>query len=163
MSAENNLWTRVDEPMLRWVASLPSTLAGHSVRYAVTAAEFDEAVPGITGVEAEASFTRLLGAGLITASDRGGTMGPQRRDILSNVRVTATGLVLLGEWPDTDRIATAAGIHHLLRAAAEQAPQGERSALRRAAGLVGRTADGVVRDTLMQTAGAAGEDLAGGA
>ncbi|MDX6591757.1 MAG: hypothetical protein QOJ13_953 [Gaiellales bacterium] len=158
-----DLWSRVDEPILRWVAALPSTLAGDAIRYTVADAEFDEDVPGVTGADAEASFTRLLGAGLVTASDRGGTMGPARRDSLSNLRVTPAGLVLLGEWPDMERIATASGVHHLLRAVAEQAPDEQQTALRRAAGLVGRTMDGVVRDTLMQTAGAAGGDLADGA
>ncbi|HEV8452350.1 MAG TPA: hypothetical protein VGQ45_13030 [Gaiellales bacterium] len=163
-SNAESIWSRVDEPILRWVASsLPSQLRGYRIDYPVTEADFDVSLPGISGLDAEASFTRLLGAGLIEASDRSGTMGPQRKDILADLRVTAEGLVLLGEWPDMERIATAAGIHHLLRAVADQAPEDQRTALRRAAGLVGRTVDGVVRDTLLETAGAAGGDLAGGA
>jgi hypothetical protein len=158
-SAGQGLWSKVDEPILRWVASLPSTLRPYRVEYVVRAAEFDHALPGVTGVEAEASLTRLLGAGLI-AGTRGGTMGPDYKDIWSDLRVTASGLVVLGEWPDMDRIATATGIHHLLRAVSEQAPREQRAGLRRAAGLVGRTIDGVVRDALLETAGAVGGDLA---
>jgi hypothetical protein len=79
----------------------------------------------------------------------------------SRLRVTAAGLIVLGEWPDLDRVATASSLHELLRALSEDAPE-ERSALRRTAGSVARTADEVLRGTAADIAGAAGEEAAGG-
>jgi hypothetical protein len=43
------------------------------------------------------------------------------------------------EWPDLDRVATAASLHQLLRALSEDAPKEDQNALRRAAGVVART------------------------
>lgn len=65
-----------------------------------------------------------------------------------SLRVTAAGLIVLGEWPDLDRVTSAAGIHGLLNALADGAPEEARSALRRTAGTVSRTAVDVITRTV---------------
>lgn len=75
--------------------------------------------------------------------------------------MTAFGWIVLGEWPDLDRIATAASIHRLLRALSDEAPEQERDALRRAAGVVARTADEVVRGTTADVARTLGREAVG--
>jgi hypothetical protein len=65
-----------------------------------------------------------------------------------------------GEWPDLDRVATAAGMHRLLRALAEDAPEEEASALRRAAGALSRTANDVIPSTAAELAHDAGREAA---
>lgn len=72
--------------------------------------------------------------------------------------MTADGLILLGEWPDIDRIASAAGLHRLLTVLSTTAPEEERGPLRRVAGLLGRTADDVLRGALNDVAGPAGRE-----
>jgi hypothetical protein len=73
--------------------------------------------------------------------------------------LTADGLVAIGEWPDLDRIASAVGIHDVLDALADAAPEEDRSFLRRAAGLVGRLGDEIVRTTLSRIAADVGKDV----
>jgi hypothetical protein len=50
----------------------------------------------------------------------------------------------------------------LLRALSEDAPEEDQNALRRAAGVVARTADDVLRGTAADVAGGMGEEAAGG-
>ena len=81
------------------------------------------------------------------------------RTTWTNLRLTSLGLVAIGEWPDLDLIASAAGIHDVLDALADAAPEEERSFLRRTAGTVGRLGDEIVRSTLSGIAGDLGKDV----
>ncbi len=67
----------------------------------------------------------------------------------SQLRLTAHGLVLLGEWPDLDRVASAQGLTVLLAELAEEAGDtDDKKALRMAAGAVGRLGEGIVSSTV---------------
>lgn len=59
---------------------------------------------------------------------------------------------------DIDTVATAASVHGILRRLSDEAGPKERDALRRAAGLAGRTADEVVRGTAIELARSAARE-----
>ena len=92
-----------------------------------------EGIPGLTSRDVEESLLRLLSDGLIDGMESA-AFG---NSTWSRLRVTARGLIVMGEWPDLDRVATAASLHRLLRALSEDAPEDDQTALRRAAGVVG--------------------------
>lgn len=154
MSVEQTLWERVDEPVLRWVASLGSPFEVDVVKLPSRDPQPFEPVAGIDTLEAHDSLMRLCSHGLIDG-DQSGTVGYRT---WVKLRITARGLIVLGEWPDLDRVVTAAGLHGLLTAISEDAPEGVRSSLRRAAGVVGRTADDVVRGTAVGVARTLGRE-----
>ena len=111
---------------------------------------------GLPGDEFDRSLQRLHEHGFLDGY-RSETMSGNVTWL--RLRVTAPGLIVLGEWPDLDRIASALGIHELLNALAEAAPEEERGVLRKAAGLAGRSGDAVIRATLAQVSGAAGKEI----
>jgi hypothetical protein len=154
------LWDRVDEPILRWVAALGSVLDPTAPQFVLELREPEPfpAVPGLTSRDVQESLRRLQSHGLIDGREAT-AMG---NSTWSRLRVTAAGLIVMGEWPDLDRVATAASLHQLFRALSEDAPDADRTALRRAAGVVARYADEVLRGTAADVAGAAAEEAAGG-
>src|SRR5438105_3780651 len=90
---------------------------------------------GLDNAEVDTALVRLADHMLI-AGNRGETTGYAR---WTSLRLRADGLILLGEWPDLDRIASATGLQTLIAALAEDAEDAEdRTALRRTAGAVGR-------------------------
>jgi hypothetical protein len=111
-------------------------------------------IPPLDTNEVTESLARLVSHGLVDGEERG-TFGTT---IWAKLRVTAQGWIVLGEWPDLDRVATAASFHRLLRALAEDAPAAEKHALVRAAGVLSRTADDVVRATVADVAGELGAE-----
>jgi hypothetical protein len=113
-----------------------------------------EALPALTSQDVHEALLRLQSHGLIDGRES----KAMQSSTWSLLRVTAGGLIVLGEWPDLDRVATAAALHRLLRALAEGAPEEERSALVRAAGVVSRTADDVIRGTATDVAGSIGQE-----
>lgn len=155
---EATLWERVDEPVLRWVATLPSSLAMEIRAFGVATPEPFDPIPGLNSRDVHQSLQRLRSHRLVD-----GIEGPAVQSVTwTKLRVAAFGWIVLGEWPDLDRVATAASVHGLLRALADDAPEQVRSALVRAAGVVSRTADEVVRGTAANVAGTVGGDVAGG-
>jgi hypothetical protein len=116
------------------------------------------AVEGLDSREVHEGLHRLYSHDLIDGDEDIATQSV----LWSKLRVTASGWIVLGEWPDLDRVATAASVHRLLRALAEEAPEAERSALVRAAGVVSRTADEVVRGTAADIARTIGREVADG-
>ena len=156
-AANQTLWERVDERVLRWVFGLPSTL--EHIMYTLHEREPvpDDEVPGLDSREINESLHRLESHGLID-----GTPHPTSHDTSwTQLRITAPGLRVLGEWPDLDLVASAATFHHVLRRLAEDAPDEEKSALVRAAGTISRTAEAVVQDTVTSIAGSLGKEAAG--
>lgn len=158
LGGSRTLWNRVDEPVLRWVASLPSSLTVEPYRLEVRDPEPFEPIAGLDGREVDESLRRLRSHRLVD----GQSADAIGNSTWSSLRVTAAGLVVLGEWPDLDRVASAASLNRILRSLAESAPKAERSALLRAAGGVARTGDEVLRSTVSELAHDAGKDLAGG-
>lgn len=155
-SEAEDVWTRQDEPVLRWVLANPSTLSSRmswtfSIRPDSPPSEIAD---DLSDRDVHESLFRLASHGLIDGN-RQPTSG---HEIWSRLRVTAHGLIVLGEWPDLDRIASATGIRRLLLHLADQAPEAERQPLQRAAGLVARMGGDAVRDALGELAADATRD-----
>ena len=150
------VWEQVDEPVLRWVLARPRPEQG------VIAWKFEREggktpeLPGLADRAIHESLARLHDAGFVDGN-LSTTSGHWH---WTSLRVTAQGLIILGEWPDLDRVAQAASIHRLLRALSDDAPPDEQDALRRAAGVVSRTAGDVVLDTATEIARSLGEEAA---
>jgi hypothetical protein len=90
------------------------------------------------------ALTRLCDYGLIA-----GKVHLTECAVWSHLRLTADGLILLGEWPDLDRVASFEGLQALLvKLAAGVEEKDERSAVRHAAGAIGRLGKGVVESEL---------------
>ena len=151
-------WDRVDEPVLRWIRDDWPLKLGERHQYTFETRP-PEPIPELDDLpsdELHESLRRLYEAELIdglVAEAMGGTT------TWTNLRLTSLGLVAIGEWPDLDLIASAVGIHDVLDALADAAPEEERSFLRRAAGTVGRLGDEIVRSTLSGIAGDLGKDV----
>jgi hypothetical protein len=114
-------------------------------------------VPGLTSGDVQKALLRLRSHGLIDGTE----IAAFGNSTWTRLRVTAPGLIVLGEWPDLDRVASAAALHRLLRELSDDAPEEDQTALRRAAGVVARTADDVLRGTAADVAGSLGEEAAG--
>jgi hypothetical protein len=152
---EQTLWERVDEPVLRWVATLPPSFAMEILAFEVATPEPFALIPGLNSRDVHESLQRLASHRLVD-----GVEGPPLQSVTwSKLRVTAFGWIVLGEWPDLDRVATAASLQRLLRVLADDAPEEERDALKRAAGVVSRTADEVLRATAADIAGTVGREV----
>jgi hypothetical protein len=117
-----------------------------------------EAIPGLDSHDVNESLLRLFSHGLIDGEEHR-SMG---FTTWAKLRVTASGWIVRGEWPDLDRVATAASMHRLLRALSDKAPDEERGALRRSAGVVARTGDDVIRGTAIDIAATIGREIAEG-
>jgi hypothetical protein len=153
------LWDRVDEPILRWVAALSSALDPTATPLVLELSEPESFpdVPSLTSRDVQESLRRLQAHGLIDGQEAA-AIG---NSTWSSLRVTAAGLIVLGEWPDLDRAASAASLYRLLRDLSDGALDVDRSALRRAAGVVAKYGDEVLRGTVADVAGAAAEEAAG--
>jgi hypothetical protein len=148
MAAET-LWDRVDEPVLRWVASLPpSRTQDQTFEFPTTEPQPFAPIDGLDTWEVADSLHRLHSHGLIG----GGEHLTSGLVDWSQLRVTATGCIVLGEWPDVDRAATAVSVHGILRRLGEAAGPEDRGPLLRTAGYAGGLADGVIQD-LARSAG----------
>jgi hypothetical protein len=150
-------WTEIDEPILRWLLEREED-PGWTGRLHLTMRPEPETLSqfgGLDNAEVDAALVPLADHMLI-AGNRGETTGYAR---WTSLRLRADGLILLGEWPDLDRIASATGLETLIAALAEDAEDAEdRTALRRTAGAVGRLGEGVIEETIASIA----IDAAGG-
>jgi hypothetical protein len=144
--------------VLRWVTTLPPSFEMEGYRLELREPEALDELPGLTSRDVHESLLRLQSHRLVDGRES----RAMQSSTWSMLRLTALGLIILGEWPDLDRVGTAASLHRLLRALAEEAPQEERSPLVRAAGVVSRTADEVVRGTAADIAGTIGREAGGG-
>jgi hypothetical protein len=142
------VWERVDEPLLRWVASLPPSLVAELVNLEERQPEPFPHVEGLDSRETNDGLYRLVSAGLIDGLDA----RSMASTTWSRLRVTARGLIVLGEWPDLDRVISAASPTTLLRRLAEEAPEEHKSALERTAGVLSRTADDALKGTAAEIA-----------
>lgn len=150
-------WTEIDEPILRWLLEREED-PKWTGRLHLTMRPEPETLSqfgGLDNAEVDAALVRLADHMLI-AGNRGETTGYAR---WTSLRLRADGLILLGEWPDLDRIASATGLQTLIAALAEDAEDAEdRTALRRTASAVGRLGEGVIEETIASIA----IDAAGG-
>jgi hypothetical protein len=143
-----NTWAGIDQRVLRWVLEQSDAPEWRSRIIELTlrpepepCAEFDG---GPNTLQMDEALLRLRGYGL-TAGNRHETEAA----IWSHLRITADGLILLGEWPDLDRVASFEGVQVMLAALAKKAEDpDDKSALRRTAGAIGRLGQGVVETEL---------------
>jgi hypothetical protein len=142
-------WDEVDDRVLRWLLDQDANpdWAGRTDNLTFRPspeplAAFDSE---LDARQVDEALTRLSGHGLM-AGERTLTTHYTR---WSQLRLTARGLVLLGEWPDLDRVASAQGLTVLLAELAEEAGDADdKKALRRAAGAVSRLGEGIVSSTV---------------
>lgn len=144
-------WSEIDEPVLCWLLErdVDPEWKG-SIQ--LTLRPQPEAVVELGGLDTaqiDAALLRLQDHMLI-AGHRSEAIGYSR---WSRLRLRAEGLILLGEWPDLDRIASATGLQALLAALAEQAEDaGQQGDLRRTVGAIGRLGEAIVEDTMASVA-----------
>jgi hypothetical protein len=149
-------WEEVDERVLRWVLGRPSPLLDTEIlELPLGEPEPFAALEGLDTRQVSEALYRLASAGLIQADHE--NYGHDAA--WWHLRVAPLGLKVLGEWPDLERIASAVGIHELLLRLAHEAGSEEQTALRRAAGLVGRTSADVVRQTITALASDVAKDV----
>lgn len=150
-------WEAIDEPVLRWVAALPSPLVHHDIHeFNRSNPEPFDPSPDLDSAQVAAALLRLQSAGLI-----GGRFDDLGSSVMCwQLYVAPRGLQVLGEWPDLHAVASAVGMRRLLLALAEQASDpGEQGALKGTAGLVGRTANEVIRDAIGELAADATKEV----
>ena len=149
------VWERVDERVLLWVATLPPAFTNQEPYHFPPQPHAFAPIEGLNTREVGESIRRLVAAGFVSGVEQ-----DRHGEDWSELRLGPRGLVYLGEWPDVELVASALTFHRLLRAVAEAAPEAERDALTRAAGVLGRTADGVIRETLGEIAHEGGAEAA---
>ncbi len=142
-------WDAVDDLVLRWLFAQDSNpdwdgrlrdLVLRPTPEPQTAFDDD-----LDARQVDEALTRLKGYGLLVGERHETT----HYAYWSQLRLTADGLVVLGEWPDLDRVASAQGMVALLTELAEEATDTEdQRALRKAAGSIGRLGDAVVNSVL---------------
>lgn len=144
-------WSEIDEPVLCWLFERDADPEWKG-RIQLTLRPRPEAfaeLAGLDTVQGDAALVRLQDHMLI-AGHRSEAIG---YSLWSRLRLRAEGLILLGEWPDLDRIASATGLQALLAALAEQAEDAEhQSTLRRTAGAIGHLGEAIVEDTIASVA-----------
>jgi hypothetical protein len=150
-------WDEVDDVVLRWLFAQDSDPSWEGVTDKLVFRPTPEPQAAFGGEldsrQVDEALTRLRDHGLI-AGDRSPTTHHVR---WWGLRVTADGLIVLGQWPDLDRVASAQGLVVLLSELASDAQDDvDRKALRQAAGAVGRLGEGIIDSTVESL----GSDLA---
>jgi hypothetical protein len=151
-------WDEVDERVLRWLLDQDSN-PGWDGRIKLVVYGQPQPFQNLNGEidsrQADEALTRLHSHGLIAGVRTGTAMAA----FWSGLRLAPRGLILLGEWPDLDRVASLEGLQAVFAGLAKQAEDaGDRTALRRTAGAIGRLGEGIVDSTIESL----GEELAGG-
>lgn len=157
-SAKVTTWTDIDEPVLRWVAEQgPSLPPGWMLKLELRPTIPSVDIPGLDEAQIHDALLRLESAGLVAAND------PQETNAhvyWSRLRVTARGSMVLGAWPDLDQVDAVEAMQVSLAALAEAEPDPERrTALRRAAGLLGSLGASVAIKIATGAAADAGGEL----
>jgi hypothetical protein len=151
-------WTEIDERVLRWLLDQGSNPDWNGRIKLVVHGEpqpFQDLNGEIDSRQADEALTRLQSYGLIAGVRTGTVMVA----FWSGLRLAPRGLILLGEWPDLDRVASLEGLQAVFAGLAKQAEDADdRTALRRTAGAIGRLGEGIVDSTIESL----GEELAGG-
>lgn len=130
------VWTEIDEPVLCFLAAQGSSMPPS---WTWQLQLRPETVPS-TEIERlderqiDEAMLRLQSAALVDTGQRSETIGYAT---WSRPRVTALGSMVLGVWPDLDRVDAVEALQISLSALADEEPDPQRaSALRRATGLL---------------------------
>jgi hypothetical protein len=137
-------WDQVDERVLRWLLDQDDNPNWRGQTGTLTMRPEPEPQPDFDGEldarEVDEALTRLKGHGLI-AGEQIATTHYTRWSML---RLTAHGLIVLGQWPDLDRVASVQGITVMLARLAESVDDpGDQKALRQTAGAIGRLGEAI--------------------
>jgi hypothetical protein len=146
-------WSEIDEPVLHWLSAQHSSFI-HSWQLKLTIrpeAPPSEEGPALDEREVDQALTRLVDHGLID--------GKRTETIAfaywSRLRMAGLGWQVLGEWPELDRLSSAAGLRLLLARLADEAGDTEEgTALRRLVGFMASVGDGVVQRAVDDALGA---------
>lgn len=142
-------WDEIDELVLRWLLAQEADPHWTGMIRDLVMRPEPEPQPAFDGeldaLQVDEALTRLAEHGFI-AGDRNETT---HYAIWSDLRVKADGLIVLGEWPDLNRVATAQSIVALLAELAIEASDPDyKKALRKAAGVVDRLGEDIIGSTL---------------
>jgi hypothetical protein len=153
-------WSDVDEPLLRWLLDREATDDMYREIIKLTLRTDPEPEPefgpGLDSGQVDDGLRRLRDHRLIEG-ERGETIGYA---IWSKLRLRAEGLIVLGEWPDLERVASFTGVQTLVATLAEQtADPDDRRALRQTAGAIARLGEGIFESTIGSVATDAVEGL----
>jgi hypothetical protein len=149
-----SIWDEVDDPVLRWLLAQEADPQWTGMLRDLPLRPKPEPQPAFDGdldsLQVDDALTRLRDHGLI-AAERGETT---HYAIWSQLRVKADGLIILGEWPDLDRVTSTQGVVVLLtELAAETTSSDDKKSLRKAAGAIGRLGEGIVDSALESLGG----------
>lgn len=152
------LWSVVDEPVLSFLAAQPSSMPpGWSwqleLRPTIPSTEID----GLDERQIDESLLRLQTAGLIDSLERVETIGYA---YWSRLRVTALGSMVMGVWPDFERVDAVDALQLNLAAleSVEEDPEA-RKGIRRAAGVLGSLGASVVSRIVESESGDLGGEV----
>ena len=147
-------WDEIDERVLRWLLTQDSDPKWQGRTENLVFRPQEEPRPEFDGAldsrQVDDALRRLHDHGLIDGT-RGATT---HYAYWSQLRVTANGLIILGHWPDLDRVASYQGLTTLVARLAEQTEdQSDKAALRQTAGAIGRLGEDVVESALESLGG----------
>jgi hypothetical protein len=148
-------WEDLELPALRWVHAAPAEDAGGVSTGDLRRGDSPAAVlPELTESQLDEALRRLEQHGLI-AGERGETFGFA---FWMQLRVTADGLRVLGEWPPAEGAAINDALAFVLRRLAPEFPEEDATATRRAGSALAKMSAATVVDVLKDQAHRLGED-----
>ena len=140
------LWAERDEPVLRYLVEAPPR-----ARILVTyqgREEPHDGLPQLSHAQFHAAVEVLHDAGYVDSADATASIGMGRVS-WTLFQVTGAGKQALGLWPRFDALGAPGELAALLEALADEAPtEEEETNLRKAAGVVRKTAPAAVRQLL---------------
>jgi hypothetical protein len=140
-------WEELEAPVMRWALERGDDGTGElSTR---DDSEFFAGIPELTESQVAEALKRLHQAGLVTGNGPNETSGTEE---WLQVRPTADGLRVLGEWPPAEGATINVALGRILIALADsdQVSASEKTATRRAGTAVARTAGDTVLDIAKQ-------------
>jgi len=143
-------WSEIDEPVLRWLLDRESDeeWKGRLQLPLRPSEPCPDIGTALDSRQVDEALKRLRGHALVE-----GERTEANYAMWTRLRLQAHGLILLGEWPDLDRVASFSGLQALIAAIADRAEDpDDRTALRQTAGTIGRLGEGIVESTITSIA-----------
>ena len=151
-------WEDLELPALRWIhMTPPEDTGGISTGDLHRSDNPAEVLPELAESQLDDALRRLEQHGLIVGK-RGETSDLA---FWMQVRVTADGLRVLGEWPPAEGAAVNDALTAVLRRLAAELPEEDATAARRAGSAVAKMSAGAVLDAVKEQAQRLGEDALG--
>lgn len=144
-------WDELELPVLRWVQEAGDGGTGELAHGSPTPFE---GVPAVSQARVEEALTRLKKFGLIV----GRRVETSDYSEWFQLRPTANGLRVLGEWPPADGATLQEALVKVLLGLADDLPEVEATAVRRSAGGLARFGGNVLSDITQRELRRVGED-----